>query len=119
MYYLMVYLLNMEIKMKIVLSILLLTLSFSSLANYNCKGLVKTFGSDKSALYLNNGYGIHKICTLENNESCKLWASTALSAQAQGKELSIYFNNSETNQCSTLGSWQDFSNVVYFVSIDE
>lgn len=84
-------------------------LSTHSFANYYCSGLVEIVGVAKDThLYVDNGYGVHKICSVANDDHCNSWLSMALSAQAQKREFSVshtHATETSSSACSSIGSW--------------
>jgi len=108
------------------LSILFLSFwTVSAQANYQCWGNVTYLGVDES-LYVDNGYGVHKLCVLtaENNEKCKAWLAMAMSAQAQGKPLHVYYKNPNKNStnstdCAAVGNWVAPEDEVYFITLQQ
>ena len=98
--------------------------SASALANYECKGKLAYFGVD-NGLHISNGYGIHKLCSFNvdgQKDKCKAWMSLAMSAQAQGKEIVIYYQDntgksSNYDTCAAVGNWVTPSDTVYFLRI--
>ena len=109
-------------------SILFLSfLAMSVQANYQCWGKVTYIGVD-DALHVDTGFGVHKLCVLtgngnaDENDKCKSWLAMAMSAQAQGKPLHVYYwhateDSSNAPICGQIGSWVTPAHPVYFVSL--
>ncbi|KZZ35851.1 MULTISPECIES: hypothetical protein [unclassified Oleiphilus] len=102
---------------------ILLLLTNAALANYECKGAVKYIGLGDS-LYVNIGFGIHKLCTLagDTSDQCNAWFALFLSAQAQGKDVGVSYRDStgkisSDETCSAIGHWVVPSDEVYFVNL--
>lgn len=66
-------------------------------ASYACDGTVSSVCVGKDGfLYVNNGYRVHKPCSVTNNDTCKSWLSMVMVAQEQNRSFSIYHSSSET-----------------------
>jgi hypothetical protein len=108
---------------KIIVFVLLAISSYVS-ADYNCEGKITYLGVD-NALRVNNGYGVHTLCSLDvdsQKDKCKAWLSMALSAQAQNRTIAIYYRDStgkqsSTEVCNSVGNWVSPSDPVYFFRI--
>lgn len=108
--------------MKSILSILLLTLSFSASASYYCIGKVGYLGSS-TKLSVSNGHGVYNLCEV-NEEKCKLWASMILSAKIADRKIAIYYQSSSSNTgdqstgvCKDIGDWVTPNDTPYHVQI--
>ena len=104
---------------KITLTIISLLISGSAFSNYKCSGKLNYVGVDNN-LHLNNGHGVHNICSIQDNDRCKMWASMALSAQARDVDIHIYYSDSTgkgESACENIGSWVKPSDEIYFVSL--
>ena len=108
--------------MKYTLGLIALTISMQASANYFCTGTVRYLGTDID-LHVSNGYGVHKLCNLEENR-CKAWLSMAMSAKMADKPITIYYlrdggpggEQGENGACSEIGNWVTPSDPPYHVS---
>ena len=98
-------------------------MSINAYSNYYCVGKVTYLGSS-TTLSVSNGYGVHNICSVEE-EKCKLWASMIMAAKMAGKGISIYYQSSASpggNQsdgvCSDIGDWVTPSDTPYHVQLN-
>ena len=108
---------------------LLLFSIFSSsftFGDYSCSGQVAYLGvASDNSLNVSNGYGIHKLCVLDSetqSEGCKAWMSMAMSAQAQNRNIAIYYKDStgkasNEENCNSIGNWVEPSDTVYFLRL--
>jgi len=111
---------------KILLLIGILFTSAAS-ANYGCTGKVAYLGIDRSgSFWLSNGYGIHRLCSLneeENNGFCRSWLTQALSAQAQDRSLVMIYRDTtgkesdDEETCRSIGNWVTPSDQLYFIRV--
>lgn len=86
-------------------------------ANFSCSGYPNTVGvSTAGNVYVNIGFGMWDICSLNtttsNNitpETCKAQYAALLASNKTHTTVKMYFNNAtDTNNgpsCSTIGSW--------------
>ncbi len=111
---------------KIFLILIFSVISPSTFANYSCTGQVAYLGvSSDNSLNVSNGYGIHKLCLLNSetqSDSCKVWTAMIMSAQAQNREIGIYYKDttgkaSNTENCSAIGNWVEPTDRVYFLTL--
>ncbi|WP_143247650.1 hypothetical protein [Agaribacterium haliotis] len=95
--------------------------SSAAYANYYCTGKVSYLGTDGS-LWLSNGFGVHKLCVLEE-EYCKVWVSIGLAAKMADKSVSVYYQggsgagNQNAGLCKSIGSWVNPSDKPYHFQI--
>lgn len=99
--------------MKILISLILSIMSFSTLADSFCTGKINQLAIGRSGTVLIAGPGglpSTYLCSVnlkQNNvevESCKAIFSQLLAAQAQQKEVNITFNP-KLSSCSQVKSW--------------
>lgn len=103
-----------------VVTFLLAFLSPFAQANYSCNGKVAHLGVASSGiLAISNGYGVHRVCSL-TDEHCKGWMTLAASAKLAGRDIKIYYQNSNvsaSSACSSVGDWVTPADPVYFLEL--
>lgn len=97
-------------------------------AGFSCPGKVSSIalGPASGTLQVNAGYGVHYLCKIhiEHNgvhpEICKAWYSMFLSAQATGRQVIQYYDESAggAQSCSELGSWKVPNPLPYYVTLN-
>lgn len=104
-------------------SLLLITMLVPtvSFANYLCEGKITHLGiSDDSSLYVDNGFGVHKLCN-STDTYCKDWKSLALAAKMADKAIKIHYRNSASSSsdaCTDIGSWVTPDDKPYYMEMN-
>lgn len=107
---------------RILAFILLVSFSKSTLADFHCTGKIRHIGSDGTTLHVSNGYGVHRICRIEE-DGCKLWASFVTAAKMADHEVRLYYRsssisgNQNSGQCLEIGSWVSVIGSIYYVEV--
>lgn len=100
----------------------LLTVSVSVSAHYSCEGSVHYLAAGTS-LIIDNGYGKHTACNLENDTAkCNAWLSIAMSAQAQNRNIRMYYFDTtgkadKIETCNQIGDWVTPDDPIYLIQI--
>ena len=97
----------------------------STAGTFSCSGEVQSvaFHPTAGTLQVNTGHGVHYLCKIHESfngvhpDICKAWYSMFLTAQASGREVRQYYNDSAGTSCSTLGNWVVPNPMPYYVEL--
>ena len=94
------------------------------MANYFCQGKINYLGMGTQYLTVDNGFGRHYLCDL-NQEYCKAWTSLITAAKFADKAVLIYYSstdpeggNQNGGKCKDIGSWVLPSDAVYHIHLE-